>query len=95
MIGKAPDRWVVGQMWLYYQNPTTIGQWHYPMNTNWTISNDYDNSSVHFDNLVWDYSYEKWQWILISSHFSKSINRDELWFQIGWWEYDSRLCCMK
>ena len=42
------------------KNPTTIGQGYYPMNTNWTISNDYDNSSVQFDNLLWDYSYEKW-----------------------------------
>ena len=42
------------------KNPTVIGQWHHPMNINWTISNDYDNSSVQFDNLLWDYSYEKW-----------------------------------
>ena len=42
------------------KNPIKIQQRHYTMNTNWTILNDYDNSSVQFDNLLWHYSYEKW-----------------------------------
>ena len=41
------------------KNPTAIGQGHCSMNTNCTNWNDYDSNSVQFDNLWWEYWYER------------------------------------